>query len=77
MKKNVTSAADRATRDTSIMPYFWNSDDTRRAIISSAIPFGAYAASAVALSKDRDYLNLLDVRLFLLLINNVLWIDRV
>ncbi|KAI6219518.1 hypothetical protein M3Y99_01655200 [Aphelenchoides fujianensis] len=42
------------------MPYYWTSDDTRRAIVSSLIPVGVGAIGVAALSQDSAYHRLLE-----------------
>ena len=46
----------------SSMPLYWSDADTKRAILATLIPAGAGFVTAAALSQDREYQELLEVR---------------
>ncbi|CAD5207570.1 unnamed protein product [Bursaphelenchus okinawaensis] len=55
----VGAPAGPASNVSSIMPYYWTSDDTRRAIIASILPIGAGVAGAAYIARDKEIDNVI------------------
>ncbi|KAI6178294.1 TspO/MBR family protein [Aphelenchoides besseyi] len=60
LTSTVGGALDKLDKSRSLMPYYWNSDDTRRAVIAALIPAGAGLVGAAALSQDASFNRLLE-----------------
>jgi len=57
---SVVDPVDQASSIRSIMPHFWSSEDTRRAVIFSLLPTGAVLVGSAALCQDHKYKLFLD-----------------